>query len=118
MKKFEKSAGVFLDLASCGSSIRYGVSMGIRKWRVNVPVKDGEKRPRKREWKHSLDFDFDLSMTDCSRSVTWTASSAALAEKKLRIAIRVFEQVLRHVHTAKIYGKREMRRLKKEKADG
>lgn len=55
----EASSGVFLDIASCGSSIRWGVE-------VHESVsKKGER---------SLSAETQVNLTDCSRAITWSDS--------------------------------------------
>lgn len=100
---YEKSQGVFLDIKSCGSSVRWGVSVERRSYKT--------KGSKKRSF--HLDFDFSISMTDCSRSITWSADgSSALAKKKIIMAISAFQDALRHVEKADAAMKREKKAIK------
>lgn len=82
---YEKSRGIFLDIASCGSSIRWGVSVSKSKYNKKKPAY----------------IHFSIDMTDCSRSISWDADgSPTLAKKKLRRAIATLTDALRAVEKA------------------
>lgn len=110
MKHYEKSAGVFLDLPSCSSSIRWGVSVAVSKRRAYRTTEDGPRRQVPP--KAVTSFDFEIAMTDCTRTIKWDGDcSPRLTKKKLRTAIRAFQQALTAVQAAE----KVVRRLKAQK---
>lgn len=101
VKRYEKSAGIFLDKASCGSSIRWGVTVGTSTYR----------RSKDRKRIRTVDFNFEIALTDCSRTVKWDGDlSPRLARKKLLRAIKEFQRALAAVTTAT----KVVKRLKEE----
>lgn len=92
MKLYEKSAGRFLDITSCGSSIRWGVALS------------GSKS--KKTGKYSTRFHFDIGLTDCNRCIEWTAYQASTARRKLTQSIKEFEAALAAVNAAQKVARR------------
>lgn len=87
----EVSDGVFLDIASCGSSVRWGVEV------EEHVSKTGQR---------SVSANTEVALTDCSRTITWSDSDygdGALKTqlKKVDAALRtlsVYRSQLRRAH--------------------
>lgn len=89
MKLYEKAGGSFLDIASCGSSIRWRCHASHRKPTEKTPCPQPQ-------------LQFEIDLTDCSRSIEWVGYTPSVAKKKLRAAIREFQRALRSVEAAHV----------------
>lgn len=90
---YEKSEGVFLDLANCGSSVRWGVSVEKSRRRPYNPVKNKHTG----KWKDHYTRHCTVTLTDCTRTITW---SDPRMQKKVKAAIRSLERMLRAMQKA------------------
>jgi hypothetical protein len=84
---FERSGGIFLDLMSCGSSIRWGVSVARGRRR-------GVKKTDKNRYWHRIEA--TVSLTDCNRTITWSGSPATM-RKKLNRAIAALKNLRENI---------------------
>ncbi len=87
----ETSNGVFLDMASCGSSVRWGVEVV----RCDGCYKKGESPY------HHLNISAQIAMTDCSRSISWDCDSVETGIKKVSLAIKALGEFRRELLKAR-----------------
>lgn len=91
---FERSQGVFLDVSSCGSSVRWGVSVKVTSYR-----KDKKKY---------VNLIAVVESTDCTRAIKWDADeSPTLFKKKVFRVINSLKAALRAVEKAEVVMRRE-----------
>lgn len=84
---YEDSQGVFLDLSSCGSSIRWGVVV--------------KKITYKREGEEKTYYNFsgNVSLTDCHRAISWEGGHQRML-KKINVAIRSLQALRQSIKQA------------------
>lgn len=104
----DKSKGVYLDIHSCGSSIRWAIS-----------VKRSTKRKKGKLVEDDLSGSAECSLTDCHRWITWSDYGIPdIQLKKVSAAIETLTEYRELLKKAvKIYRKHKpIRRKRKLKA--
>ena len=84
---FDRSGGIFLDLQSCGSSVRWGVS-------VTRGRRRGVKKTDKNRYWYRIEA--TVSLTDCNRAISWSGSPATM-RRKLSRAIAALRNLRKNI---------------------
>ncbi len=86
----EEFSATFLDPASCGSSVRWSVSLT----EDSLYGENKGKIP-------TASFGIEVGITDCNKSINWSAHDYDLADKKLYRAIAELRKARVAIATAK-----------------
>jgi hypothetical protein len=104
---FQKTGGDFIDIEDTGSYIRY---------KTHVIINHG-KTPDK----DYLDYDFSMSLGDCSRVITWdfedyACSDSDLKLEKMDIAIDILHKAREDLRKAKKIADKARAKIEKAKS--